>query len=173
MALLRGVNVGKGRRVPMADLRRILGAHGCGEVRTLLNSGNAIFDGARSASARIARDVAAWIADDLHIEVPVVVKTEREFAAIVAECPWASAGLDPTRLLVACAQSTAALQSLRALRELATPAQFHLGDLAAFLYCPDGILASRAADALLGRAGRDVTTRNWATTLKIQALLES
>ncbi len=173
MALLRGVNVGKGRRVPMAGLRRILDQHGCGDVRTLLNSGNVVFDGRRAASARVAQDVAAWIADGLHVEVPVVVKSATEFAAIVAECPYAPGALDPSRLLVACAQTQAGLQALRPLHELASAAEFHLGERAAFLYCPDGILASRAADALARRYGHGVTTRNWATTLKIQALLQS
>jgi uncharacterized protein (DUF1697 family) len=48
--------------------------------------------------------------------------------------------------------------------------RFVVGAHAAYLHCPAGILASRAGEALLGRAGRTVTTRNWATTLKLHAL---
>ena len=40
IALLRGVNVGRAKRVAMADLRSLLEGLGCTEVRTLLNSGN-------------------------------------------------------------------------------------------------------------------------------------
>ena len=43
LALLRGVNVGKAKRVPMAELRRVLEDLGCTNVATLLNSGNAVF----------------------------------------------------------------------------------------------------------------------------------
>ena len=43
---------------------------------------------------------------------------------------------------------------------------------AAYLWCADGILVSKAAVALLGKAGREATTRNWATVLKIRDLLQ-
>ena len=43
VALLRGVNVGKAKRVPMADLRIVLAGLACTGVATLLNSGNAAF----------------------------------------------------------------------------------------------------------------------------------
>ncbi len=50
VALLRGVNVGKAKRVPMADLRAVLAGLDCTDVATLLNSGNAVFRSkARSA----------------------------------------------------------------------------------------------------------------------------
>ena len=41
VALLRGVNVGKAKRVPMAEFRALLLALGYTRVATLLNSGNA------------------------------------------------------------------------------------------------------------------------------------
>ena len=44
IALLRGINVGKAKRVPMADLRALMQGLGHANVRTLLNSGNAVFD---------------------------------------------------------------------------------------------------------------------------------
>ena len=43
VALLRGVNVGRAKRVPMADWRALLEELGCEGVRTILNSGNAVF----------------------------------------------------------------------------------------------------------------------------------
>ena len=52
------------------------------------------------------------------------------------------------------------------------PEKFLLGRHAAYLWCPNGILESRAAEALLGRAGRAATSRNWSTVGKIAALLE-
>ena len=42
VALLRGINVGRAKRIAMADLRALVEGLGFGEVRTLLNSGNAI-----------------------------------------------------------------------------------------------------------------------------------
>ena len=49
--------------------------------------------------------------------------------------------------------------------------RFHIGSHAAYLHCAGGILESKAGSALLGKLGREVTTRNWATVLKLKALL--
>jgi uncharacterized protein (DUF1697 family) len=46
-------------------------------------------------------------------------------------------------------------------------------DEAAYLSCPAGLLESKVGAAILGKAGRAVTTRNWATVLKLEALLEA
>lgn len=71
VALLRGVNVGRGNRLPMADLRAQLAALGYTNVRTLLNSGNAVFDrGSRSANAHAIR-IRAAIVEKLGVDIPV------------------------------------------------------------------------------------------------------
>ena len=49
VALLRGINVGRNRRIRMADLREALTAAGFGRVRTLLQSGNVVLDSDRPA----------------------------------------------------------------------------------------------------------------------------
>jgi uncharacterized protein (DUF1697 family) len=171
IALLRGVNVGGAKRVPMAEFRSLLRGLGFSGVCTLLNSGNAVFGAARAPSAKLAASIAAAIRRELAIEVPVVIKSAGELAAIVAENPFASAAVDPSRLLVAFAADGQALARLAPLSALvAAPEQFHLGRLAAYLHCPDGILQSKAGEALLGKVGQDVTTRNWATVQKLHAL---
>lgn len=43
VALLRGINVGRVKRLAMADLRALIEGLGYGDVRTLLNSGNVVF----------------------------------------------------------------------------------------------------------------------------------
>jgi uncharacterized protein (DUF1697 family) len=58
VALLRGVNVGKAKRVPMAELRQLLGGLGYTNVSTLLNSGNAVFRTAGASHAKLASDIA-------------------------------------------------------------------------------------------------------------------
>lgn len=59
VALLRGVNVGRAKRVPMAELRSLLGELGYTSVATLLNSGNAVFHAPKGTSAQHAADIAA------------------------------------------------------------------------------------------------------------------
>ena len=172
VALLRGVNVGKGNRVPMAAFRDLLVAQGCSAVTTLLNSGNAVFRSASRSAAGHARAISAGLRETLGVDVVVVVKSSLEFSAAAAENPLAFPESHCSRLLVAFAQSDAAAQRLTALRPLLDPLErLHIGRHAAYLYCAGGIMESKAGTALLGKLGREITTRNWATVLKLDALL--
>lgn len=174
VVLLRGVNVGKGNRVPMAAFQELLEAQGFSEVRTLLNSGNAVFRSAARSTTRHARAIGAGLQETLGVGVLVVVKSSSEFLAAVAENPLVFPEGHHSRFLAAFSQSEAAARSLSALRPLLEPPeQFHIGSHAAYLHCADGILESKAGSALLGKLGREVTTRNWATVLKLKALLGS
>lgn len=171
IVLLRGVNVGGANRVPMAELRALLLGLGYADVATLLASGNAVFRRAGGAPERLAADIAAALVQALGVRVPVIVKSAEELAAIVASNPFAATAPDPSRLLVAFAPDAAALAGLAAVAPLVAPTeQFLHGRHAAYLHCPDGILKSKAGEALLGRLGRAATTRNWATVQKLHAL---
>ena len=173
IALLRGVNVGKAKRVPMADLRDLLAGLGFTDVATLLNSGNEVFRARSGATRAIASDIAAAIARRLKVEVPVIVKSAREFDSIVVGNPFSVAAADYSRFLVAFTQRRADLAALSALEPLVGPQErFTVGPEAAYLYCAGGILESRAAEALLGKLGRSATTRNLATTLKLHGLAQ-
>ena len=172
VALLRGINVGKAKRVPMATLRHLLADLGHSDVQTLLNSGNAVFQARGTAGAAHAKGIALAISKALGFEVPVIVKSAKEWAVIVRANPFIDLAQDPARLLVAVTQDAAALARLKAIETLVSaPEAFRVGPHAAYLHCPAGILESKAATALLGKVGQAVTTRNWATALKIQALL--
>jgi uncharacterized protein (DUF1697 family) len=171
VALLRGVNVGKARRVPMAELRQLLTGLRYAEVATLLNSGNAVFRAAKGTPASHAANIAAAISGKLGIEVPVIVKSAGELAAIIAENPIRVPAPEHSRLLVAFVQNSTALAGLAAIERLVRPREkFAVGSHAAYLHCASGILESKAAEALLGKAGQPATTRNWATVLKLQTL---
>ncbi len=87
VALLRGVNVGKAKRVPMAELRALLSGLGYTGVATLLNSGNAVFGAPTGTPAKHAKTIAAAISTQLKVEVSVIVKSANELAAILAENP--------------------------------------------------------------------------------------
>jgi uncharacterized protein (DUF1697 family) len=172
VVLLRGVNVGKAKRVPMAEFRTLLSERGYTDVVTLLNSGNAVFSAVTGTPpATHAADIASALASKLRVEVPVIVKSAKELSAIVAGNPIDADGADYSRLLVAFAQDAKTLSGLKAIESLVVASeQFAVGKNAAYLLCANGILESAAGAALLGKAGKSATTRNWATTLKLLAL---
>ena len=155
----------------MARLRLLLTELGYEKVTTILNSGNAVFCTSNGPSWKLAQAIAKSLANEFKFEVPVVVKSGQELRKIVDENPLVFAAEDHSRLLVVFAQTSSAFACLAGAADLVVPTeQFLLGKHAAYFHCPNGTLQSEAGEALLGKVGKMVTTRNWATVLKLHAL---
>lgn len=166
--------MGPAKRVPMASLRAMLRGLGYSNIATLLNSGNAVFGAARGSARDHATAIASVIANELNLQVPVIVKSVEELASIVLENPFTGEDINASRLLVAFASDTASLAALGPIAaRVRPPDRFFLGSSAAYAYCPAGTLASPVGAALLAQPGNSVTTRNGATTLKLLALASS
>jgi len=173
VALLRGVNVGKAKRVAMADLRALLESLGYGDVRTLLNSGNAVFDGPAEPPAKHAQRIRTAVASELGVDVLVIVKSAREIAAVVAGNKLVALASDPSRLLVAVTHDSTTLATFKSLAQTEWGAdEVHVGKHAVYVWCANGILDSKAAVALLKGLARSGTTRNWSTVEKLHGLLQ-
>ena len=111
------------------------------------------FAPARGRPPGCASGIAEAIARKLKVEVPVIVKSAKEFAAIVAENPFKVDAAEHSRFLVAFTQEPEALGELAAIEPLIKPPErFVIGKHAAYLYCADGILKSKAGEALLGKS---------------------
>ena len=172
VALLRGINVGKAKRVAMADLRALVEGLGYGDVRTLLNSGNVVFSAAETPAAAASR-IENAVATRLGVSARVTALTLAELAAVIAENPLLGVADDPSRLLVAVLNNSADRAKLEPLlaREW-TPDVLAVGGRVAYLWCGGGILESRMAAAVGKVLGDAATSRNWATVLKLHALMK-
>ena len=173
IALLRGINVGSAKRLAMADLRKVAEGLGWTEVRTLLNSGNLVFSPAPPAErAELAEALEAALAEHLDFRAPVTVITGADLQAVIAENPFqAEAALHPPRLLVSFPRRPEALPRLAPSPEIDWwPERAVLGSRALYTWHPDGLSAGRLALAASSAAKDEVTARNWATVLKLQAL---
>lgn len=171
VVLLRGVNVGRAKRVAMAELRALVEELGYRDVRTLLNSGNIVFSVSDGGDSDAAARIEDGLASRLGVSARVTVLTAGELALVIAENPLVEPAVDPSRLLVAFLADSADRVVLDPLAgpEWA-PEAFAVGAQAAYLWCPGGVTGSRLF-AAVGRAlGDAVTTRNWATVLKLQVL---
>jgi uncharacterized protein (DUF1697 family) len=87
VALLRGVNVGGGNKVPVADLRRLAGGLGWTGVRTYVASGNLVFR-AEGEAATLADVLRAAMRDGIGVDVPVVVLSGDAMREALADCPF-------------------------------------------------------------------------------------
>ena len=85
VALIRGINVGRAKRVAMADLRMLLAELSYVDVRTILNSGNVVFSGQQQQPSRIGKRVEEAMAQRLGVSGRVTVLTAAEFSRVVEE----------------------------------------------------------------------------------------
>lgn len=171
VALLRGINVGTAKRVAMADLRALLEELGYGDVRTLLNSGNVVFTAPAATKADPAARIQQALLARTGVDARVITRTAAEFERVVARNPLLPIASDPSRHLVAFLASALEESKLKPLlaREWGSESVAS-GPGVAYLWLPGGILQSPLGRALDRALGDGVTTRNWATTLKILAL---
>ncbi|CAN7561239.1 DUF1697 domain-containing protein [Pseudoduganella sp. LjRoot289] len=174
IALLRGINVGRAKRVAMADLRKLITDLGYCDVKTLLNSGNVVFD-CPDAEPMPASESATLIEEALVVKLGVgarvTVLDAEQLVHVVEDNSLRPLADDPSRLLVAVLNNPADRERLLPLAHQSwEPEAFALGRWSAYLWCPDGVLASRAAAAMGKVLGDAVTTRNWTTISKLYAL---
>ena len=171
VALLRGINVGRAKRVAMADLRAVVEDLGYADVRTLLNSGNVVFTAPGTSAGDAGGRIGAALEAQLGISSRIVVLAARDLAAIAAGNPLLGIADDPSRLLVAFLADRSDRKKLEPLaaRDWA-PESLALGDQAAYFWCPSGMTESHVAQAVGRALGDAVTTRNWTTVTKLLAL---
>lgn len=158
----------------MSELRKAMTSLGYSDVRTLLNSGNAVFDSKQGSAANHAAQIEEAIATQLGIEAKTVVLSAGDFAKVVQANPLLDVADNPSRFFVAFVQQRSKLSQLMPLAKSDWGGEaLAVGSHAAYVWCPEGIIESKAMKALSRSLGDSVTTRNWATVGKIAALLES
>ena len=172
VALLRGINVGRAKRISMGDLRALFAGLGYGDVRTLLNSGNIVFTVAKRNAGDQADRIERAIAERLGVTTRVTILRAREVAEAIRENPLETVAADPSRLLfLAVRDSTVLAQLTPLLKGRWEPEALALGRRVAYLWCARGISDSRlwtAAHRVIGDAG---TARNLTTMTKLLGLL--
>lgn len=172
VALLRGINVGRAKRISMADLRGLVEGLGFTRVRTVLNSGNVVFDAPRPNPARIGEQIEQAIVECCGFSASVIVIKGSDLEAVITGNLLPDAVAEPSRFLVAFAAAGATLAKAKPLvKEDWGAERLAMGERAAYLWCADGILESKLLKAFSRATADAITTRNWATVLKLQAAL--
>jgi uncharacterized protein (DUF1697 family) len=171
-ALLRGVNVGK-NKLAMSDLRDLLTSLGCQDVRTYLQSGNAVF-GSTTKPSELAQAIEQGLAD-LGVSSRVLLRTGKELAGVLAGNPYLDRETDPTKLHVTfLADPPPAARAQQLQVPVGETATFTLQDKEIYLHCPDGYGRTKLNNSFLeSRLATVATTRNWRTVLALAELTGS
>ena len=173
-ALLRGINVGGHKKVPMAELRELLTELGHGDVATYLQSGNAVFSSTSQDEQALATALERAIQQRFGFGVDCLVRSGPYLRAVVDDCPFPAAELEGKQLHVTYFSQPVGPERLASIDAAAfLPEEFRLGDRALYLYAPNGLGRSKLAEAL-GRPslfkGIVATSRNWNTVVKLAEL---
>jgi uncharacterized protein (DUF1697 family) len=173
VVLLRGINVGRAKQVPMAALTAALEGLGYRGVRTHLRSGNAVVDHDRPSGrgAAVAIEDAVRLATGVTADVHLVAAAD--FRRIATAIPFGPVADDPSRLLVSFLDRPLdAVPALPPAAEIA-PDLLAVGDGAVYSWHPDGVSASRVPPAFWRGLGASVTARNARTVAALVALLDA
>ncbi|MDQ0384676.1 uncharacterized protein (DUF1697 family) [Streptomyces sp. DSM 42143] len=173
-ALLRGINVGGAKKLPMADLRALLEELGHGAVRTHLQSGQAVFASGHGDEETLAAELAQAVEKRFGFPVDVIVRDHAYLRAVAEACPFPAAELEPKQLHVTYFSAPVDEERFASIdRPAFLPEEFRLGDRALYLYAPNGLGRSKLAEALARprvNKGLIATTRNWNTVTKLVEL---
>jgi uncharacterized protein (DUF1697 family) len=164
IALFRGINVGGSRTLPMTALKRVLEENGCLDVRTYIQSGNAIFRTAAADVAGLTTRLTAAVSKAHGFAPRVLVLARAELEEAAAGNPFPEATDNPTSVHVfflAEAPGNAALKECEAVR--ARTERFALKGRIFYLHAPDGFGTSKLAARVERLLGVDATARNWRT----------
>lgn len=157
----------------MAELRALATGLGYTRVRTVLNSGNIVFDVPEGDHGDAAVRMEQAMVKQLGVSSRITVVTAAELAAAVTANPLHDIATDPTRLLVAVPATPADRSRLEPLLRMDwAPEKLALGRRVAYLWCPDGILAGRLPAAVNRILDGAVTTRNWSTVTKLYDIIQ-
>ena len=172
MLFVRGVNVGGRNRLPMPELREILGSLRHADVTTYLQSGNALFTSGRGDTAELEQEVEGALAARLGLGVTVMVRTAGELATLIAANPLPAAAREPSRLHLVFLAAGADPERVSTI-DLSRfePDQVRPGARVLYIWYRNGVGKSKLTTTFLEqRLGGPATARNWNTVTRLADL---
>jgi len=174
VALLRGINVGTAKSVPMAELAAVFGQLGFTGVKTLLRSGNVVFEADAALPADTASVIEAAVLSATGVRSSVLVFDRDRFIAIAEANPLTGVATDGSKLFVTFLSAPAALSPVTLEEPDAAalaPEILRIGDGAIYQWFPEGSLQTKVPKSFWKQFPEPVTARNWNTVGKLVALL--
>ena len=170
VALLRGINLGARNKVPMAELRRVLEAAGFADVRTYIQSGNALFT-AGGRRVAVCRKAERAIEDAFGFSAPVALRTGGEIGEVAAARPF---GKDTSNMHVTFLLAKPTAAAVRAVHALdVAPDQVKVVGEDVFVRLPNGVQGAKLGGALLQKTiGVPGTMRTFKTVSKLAEMAE-
>jgi uncharacterized protein (DUF1697 family) len=168
VALLRGINVGGHKKLPMAELRSLMELLGFTEVSTYIQSGNVTFRSSSEASAEELQDtIQKAILKKYDWEVPVLLKTSSEIQQILDACPFPKETKEKSYFMLLFKPPSA--EDIETTRTYQFPGEeYIITPQCVYFYCAAGYgRAKMNGNFFEQKLGVGVTARNYRTIMKL------
>ena len=163
IALLRGINVGGHRKLPMADLRRIWCGLGAKNPRTYIQSGNAVYEGNLGS-----HKISAAIEAEFGFRAQTMVLSADQLIKAADNVPFNTDTPKLVHLYFLGEQPDIDPATLS--DDANAEEEWLLGDCVFYLHTPNGYGSSKLAERLERRLGVAATARNWNTVSKLVSM---
>jgi uncharacterized protein (DUF1697 family) len=173
IALFRGINVGGKHSLPMKELVALLEDLGCQNVKTYIQSGNAVFESKENNASQLAHTISVEIEKRRGFKPYALLLKRKEMEKVISNNPFREAESDPKALHVGFLASAPKKPDLKKLETFkAESERFRLIGTIFYLHAPEGIGRSKLAANAERLLGVSMTDRNWATVRKIIEMAE-
>ncbi len=172
VGLIRAVNLGGGTQLSMKELAVEMDRRGFRAVRTLLQSGNVVFQHTEPTGPTLEDRLETMLRERFGLSTDVFLRAPAEWAALIAANPFPRmARDDPGHLQAVVLKSSPSTSQWQALRAAVVGREEVAGmGRTAYITFPDGIGRSKLTPGVIERAlGSRGTARNWNTVLRLQA----
>ena len=175
VVLLRGINVGTGRKVPMTDLKKLCESLGLKNVQTYIQSGNLVFELAQlEPISTLETRLQKVFSEAFGFEIPVLIRTSEEWADSIAKNPFLNEeNVDIDRLHLTCLKempSPELLEKIKTFQYL--PDRYEIVGRDVFIFCAAGYGTSKLVNSFFeSKLKTQATTRNWKTVMKLNEMI--
>jgi uncharacterized protein (DUF1697 family) len=171
VAFLRGINVGGNTLISMEDLKKALASLGFANIRTVLASGNVVFEAAQADPAVLTAKMEQKLKTKFGFDITVIVRTAEQIQALVASKPFKKTKVTPQTRLHVTFLPPSVDGGLKVSQRLKGPGyetvRVSVGELCSVVEVSVSGGTSDLMKALEKRCGRKITTRTWNTVERI------
>ena len=171
--MLRGINVGGHKKVPMERLRNMCEALGFAQVRTFIQSGNLVFCAAKVDAAAVSTKIEKQIAVEFGFPVSVITRTTDELGKAIRGNPFVKESRsEPAKVHIAFLSEVPKADAVKKLATLATSdEQLRQSGREIYFYYRNGMGQAKLTMNVVEKVlSVTVTARNWNTVSKLHEM---
>lgn len=170
ISMLRGINVGGQKKVPMVELSKLYDSLGFNHVKTYIQSGNVIFDSPSTDILELSAKIQQTIKNSFDFDVPLFIRTIEEFTALIQNNPFANKDLTKLHVTFLSGFPTSQpIQEINAVKDELE--EFLICGKEIYLFCPNGYGQTKLTNSFFEKKLKVLaTTRNWNSVNKLLSM---